>query len=287
MSLPRLQHTEAQDPAYFRFRRQMMTFWFIWSLISIVTLMITGLGIIIAPLAMGYVLLITVTRSYHKTQVESFQHYRQIEALMNLHALIDIRYPLPPMRLWAVSPDFVVHLVTLIFDNRPRHILELGSGSSTTVMCYCLEKLGEGHITAVEHQSTFAENTVKTLARHHLSDWGSVLHAPLTEYTHEEQTIYWYDLPEEELPEAVDILIVDGPPNIDKGNNRAPALPALFDRLIEGAIIVVDDYMRQDEHAMVNDWLERYPLDVVETISNEKGTVILRKREATASPPQE
>ena len=35
-------------------------------------------------------------------------------ALMNLHGLIDLRYPLPPMRLWAASPDFAVLVAGII-----------------------------------------------------------------------------------------------------------------------------------------------------------------------------
>jgi len=40
--------------------------------------------------------------------------YSQIDALFSIHALINIRHPLPTMRGWPVSPDFVKVLMALI-----------------------------------------------------------------------------------------------------------------------------------------------------------------------------
>lgn len=279
VELPRLQHIESQDPRLPQFRQRSLNMFYIAAGLSLMSVFVVGiLGLIFAVIAVGYVLLTVQFNIYHRTQIENFHHYRQIEALLSLHNMIRFGHPLPPMRLWAISPDFATLIVSTICQHKPRHIVELGSGTSTLIAAYCLEELEQGSITSFDHDAAFASVTRHTLQKHNQTERATVIHAPLMVMTLAEDTALWYDIAKLQPLEAIDLLIVDGPPEDTEKLARYPALPLLYGKLTDGAIILVDDYMRADEHTMVNRWLAEFDLEVVETLANEKGAAILRKK---------
>jgi hypothetical protein len=78
-----------------------------------------------------------------------------------------------------------------------------------------------------------------------------VIHAPLRGEPP------WYELPGlHEIPDEVDLLIVDGPPACDPGHatRRAPALPWFVERLIDGATVILDDISRPGEREVIASW---------------------------------
>lgn len=279
MSLEPLRRIEAQDPEYPRYRQRQLTTWLVWVGLTGAALLAGGaIAIVVAPVAMAWVIVNVVLDIYHRQQIENFQHYRQLEALTSLHALIDLRYPLPPMRLWGISPDFANLLVTVIKQHRPARILELGSGTSTVIASYALDAAGiEGHITSLEHVDEFTQDNQRTLALHGFVEFAHIVHAPLASVTLEDKQYPWYDTSALDSIHGIDLLIVDGPPDRESKGYRFPALPLLYDKLNDGAIILVDDYIRTAEYQMVNAWLEAYNLEVLDRFANEKGAVILRK----------
>lgn len=279
MTLPKLQHIEAQDPMLPVFRRRNLNMLYIAAALSVITIILSGIwGLVFAIFAVGYVVMMTQFNIYHRTQIENFHHYRQLEALLSLYDMVNIRYPLPPMRLWVISPDFANLLVGHVLRQKPKNLVELGSGTSTILSSYCLEKIGDGHVISYEHIQEFAEASRRSLDEHDLADYATIIQAGLTPTTIRDETFQWYDTQQMEDLHDIDLLVVDGPPDGTQKMARYPALPVLYDRLADGAIIFVDDYMRDDEHNMVNRWLEEFDLEVVDTIATEKGTAILRKK---------
>jgi predicted O-methyltransferase YrrM len=180
------------------------------------------------------------------------------------------------MRLWAASPDFVTLAVGLIRQHKPQVVFEVGSGVSTMVSGYALRQNGSGSLISLEHEHDFMQTTAENIAAHNLGRIARVVYAPLTTVQINGDARRWYDLREVEVP-MIDLLIVDGPPEGTGTLARYPALPMLFERLNPGAYVLVDDYLRDDEYAMVNRWLSEYQLIVVRTLANEKGAAILKK----------
>jgi len=283
MSLPPIQQIEAKDPNVLRIRRQIANSFLFWSVLIIGSLFLGGgFGLIAAPLAIGWLILQNAVALYHHNQIENFQHYRQIESLMSLHALIDIRYPLPPMRLWVISPDFAALLAATIREHQPKTIVELGSGTSTVIGGYALETTPGGHIYSLEHLKEFVTSSQHTLSRHGLADSATIIHAPLTPYPIASEADastqrQWYDTTTFGHIMDIDLLVVDGPPENTHPQARYPALRFFYDRLSDGAIILVDDAMRNDDHNMINRWIDEFNLTVVDQIANEKGAVVLQK----------
>jgi predicted O-methyltransferase YrrM len=183
------------------------------------------------------------------------------------------------MRGWAVSPDFATIVAAAIRDRHPNVVVELGSGVSTLIMGYCLDDLGQGRLISIEHDEAHAARSRDAVARHGLGHVVTIAHAPLADVEVDGRTYRWYKLPE--LPDRIDVLIVDGPPATHDPQARYPALPLLMDRLRDAALILVDDGARRGEREMVARWAERFPLVTVEFQATEKGAYLLRVRRTT------
>ncbi|MFW5696234.1 MAG: O-methyltransferase [Phototrophicaceae bacterium] len=293
MALPPLRQLETQNPEFQRFRQQTLNQWLLVGGLAGLSMLLMGIvGLAITLFALGYVLITTLMNIYQRLQVENYQHYRQIEALMSLQATLKLHYALPPLRLWSISPDFGLLLAEQVRRRQPTRVLELGSGASTLVLAYALEAVGSGKLISVEHNEEYVERTRRELDKHGLSDWVTVIHAPLTDVTDDESTYRWYDIPDDMDLDQIDILIVDGPPVEGQKMVRYPALPMLFEHLAPDALVIIDDYLRADEHRAVNRWLDEFDLEAVETVANEKGAALLRKTQPEAArelpqPPAE
>lgn len=208
------------------------------------------------------------------------QHYRQTEALFSLFHYLDPVLPLPEMRGWAASPDFLKLVMETILTDRPRLVLEASSGVSTLVTAYCLKKLGGGKVIALENGAPFAAKTQDLINRHGLNDWATVIHAPLVTVHLPEGQWQWYDL--SRLPVAIDhidLFVVDGPPGFLQPLSRYPALPLIADRLSPRATILLDDGDRPDEREIVQRWQNQWPQWRGELLPLEKGAFVLRREQ--------
>jgi predicted O-methyltransferase YrrM len=283
MPVPRVSHIEEQDPKFFVFRRDTYIRWAVWAIFAVIASFLLGnYGVALALIVLGYLILSTLLQIYHKLEAEQVRHYWQTEALFSLYSTLRIAHPLPPMRLWAASPDFVILAVSLIREHRPRVALEIGSGASTIISAYALKEVGEGILISLEHDKSFAETTAANLVSHGMNHVASVHFAPLKLVKVGSAEKLWYDISVlENFPDSIDLLVVDGPPSGTGTLARYPALPLLYDRLSPGAYVLVDDFMRDDEYTMVNLWLDQFRLNVIRSYANEKGAVILQK------PPSE
>ncbi|WP_304298667.1 class I SAM-dependent methyltransferase [Chromatium okenii] len=206
------------------------------------------------------------------TRQETSVLFAQIQALLALERKLDLSEALPPMRGWAGSPDFLLVVANEILTRKPQTIMECSSGVSTVVIARCLQMNGCGHVYSLEHDINYANKTRQLLVKYDLSEWSTVLDAPL-ETKHTETP--WYS--ESMIPNnlsPIDILIIDGPPAQTAHLARFPALPRLQPRLSKNALIILDDAHRDDELEIVNRWKNLFSLQ--ETNMNcEKGCILL------------
>lgn len=138
---------------------------------------------------------------------------QQLEALDGLYARLHLeRGTLPPTRGWAASPDFLTILYDHAARERPEFILECGSGVSTLVLARCLQQIGHGHILSLDHDAAFGERTREHIERLGLSEYAEVCIAPLVPQEIGTQELVWYDLSKVDLPDRIDLVVVDGPP---------------------------------------------------------------------------
>lgn len=219
-------------------------------------------------------------------QSQSAKDYQQTEALFSIFSQIQPRSPLPAMRDWAASPDFLKLVISVIQQYQPRCIVEAGSGVSTLISGYALEALysasgelesGEARqVMALDHDLNYAHQTQQNILNHRLQNVAKALYAPLKQFDIGSAQWLWYDT--NDLPpfQTIDLLIVDGPPWYTQPIARYPALPLLFDRLSDGAILLLDDADRPDEQQIIQRWQTEFPCCLIQHISTEKGACLIQ-----------
>ena len=188
------------------------------------------------------------------------------------------RAPLGPYRGWALSPDAALWLALCVMHSRPRTVLELGSGTSTAVIAAAAQTAAlDTTIVSLDHEPGFAARTRALLqARGMAADVRDAPLVPRAGWPHR-----WYDEQSLDGLGDIDLLVVDGPPDVDGLGTRAPAFALLKDRLAPGAAIFVDDADRPAEVAMVERWLAEDPSLRRGRRASEKGLALLSRREAS------
>lgn len=211
--------------------------------------------------------------------------FRQVEALHGLYAELGLKNSLPPMRGWAASPDFLMELVSHARAARPRRVVECSSGISTLVLARCMQLNGGGKVVSLEHDPVYAARTREQLARLGLSGWAEVIDAPLRRQQWHGAAWHWYalDALPGAVPDGIDMLVIDGPPQSTGALARYPAGPALFGRLNGGAGVFVDDASRPDEQAMLARWASEFPELQQSLRPCEKGCAVLLRLPAAAA----
>lgn len=218
------------------------------------------------------------------TELEARTLYRQIESFQHLMSLLKLEKPLPPLRGWAASPDFLLLVAQHMLSGKPYRAIECSSGASTLVLARCMQIIGHGHVYSLEHEAHYAEQTRAQLRDQGLEEWATVCDAPL-ESVQEGHVSPWYSL--KNLPDDARecrLLVVDGPPKDTGPLARLPALPRLANRLHPECVVLLDDADRPDEKVIVQKWLESDPTLEKRDLPCEKGcAALLRKRSESAT----
>ena len=202
--------------------------------------------------------------------------YAQLEMRMALEKDLQLPCALPLTRGWAGSPDFLRHVHRIAMSLRPENIVECSSGTSTVVLARTAQMLGRGHVYSLEHDPVFARKTRAELERNGLQAYATVLDAPLRDHVLAGAHWRWYETAG--LPDAIDLLVIDGPPSTTQALARYPAVPALNDRISKGGCVVLDDADRPDERAAVARWKSEFQYVSGEDLFAEKGIAFLKRQ---------
>jgi hypothetical protein len=198
----------------------------------------------------------------------------QMQHLLTLDDRLSITYALPPLRGWQSSPDFLVILMNHALKTRPHVTVECGSGASTIILARCSQICGDGHVYSLEHDIAFAKKTRDRLSMAGLTNWATVVHAPLIDYLIGGRIWQWYSLGD--LPDlSIDLLVVDGPPMPLGKMIRYPAGPLLLPKLSEAGTVFLDDTHRPGEKAIIELWTAEHSNFISEEFQTEKGCVAL------------
>lgn len=237
----------------------------------------TDVAIVVGVILGVLVVVATQFHLYRSAQEQLAFAQRQTQALIALHHALPLRRPLPPLSGWATTPEFAVMVMDVIDRNDCSSIVELGSGASTLIVGYVLEKRGAGHVVSLDHDPVFMETTRREITANGLEQYCTVHHAPLVRQLCGGETVVWYDVQHIEFPKAIDLLIVDGPPVKTQRHARYPALPLLSRYFADRVTIVLDDAARTSETEILERWRKEFPAFGLETIPTMKGTAILRR----------
>jgi predicted O-methyltransferase YrrM len=209
-------------------------------------------------------------------QARSDESRGLVEASVALYQAIHPVAPLPPMTGYALAPDAALKLYDLVRRKHPRVAVEMGSGVSSIVIGYALKAQGSGRLFSLELNEEYARRTRAELEVHGLSDYVTVLPAPLRDVTVDGAHWRWHDPAGLADVENIDLVFDDGPPRVLGPHLREAALPMLLPKLSHDAVYMMN-FVAADERRTVSDWLRRFPDFHAEWLETKKGNVILRR----------
>jgi predicted O-methyltransferase YrrM len=205
------------------------------------------------------------------------QRYRdevltQVSGVVGIYQVLQPRVPYPTFGGWAIDGGSARHFISKILTDRPQVIVEMGSGLSTILAAQAMDVIGiEGQVISLEHDESWAEHARSMVEQHGVAHRCRVVHAPLVDTIVDGESYKWYDLTKAELPEQIELVLVDGPPKSTGPLARYPAIPLLYDSLRIGATVLIDDAARPDEREALARWAEMYPDLSVTFVEGSKG----------------
>jgi predicted O-methyltransferase YrrM len=183
---------------------------------------------------------------------------------------------LPHLGSWKADVGFLRHIVREIARLRPAHVVELGAGASSLVTAQALRLHGGGQLHSFDQHGDFVEATRQWLAEHGLAV--DIRHAPLI-HDSKDWPGRWYAI--DDLPDQIDLLIIDGPPWSVHPLVRGAA-DSLFARLSPNGVVLLDDAARPGERLVARRWRQRWPhIDFRLAKDGTKGTLVGRRRDAS------
>lgn len=165
---------------------------------------------------------------------------------------------------WALNVETARTLAAYLECVQPTSVVESGSGSSTVLFSQYAEA-HKANILALEGSPVFQKKTKELLEKWNTGKTTRVIHAPLTR----EKEGPWY---QGDLPEHIDLALVDGPRQADGG--RGAAMRHLMPRMSPGATIILDDTDRSEEKRTMSNWKRLYGLDFT-SVQGSSGTASL------------
>lgn len=186
---------------------------------------------------------------------------------------------LPHLGSWKADTGFLRHIVTQIAQRRPAVAVELGAGASTLVAAKAMALHGGGHLISFDQHGGFVDATRQWVVDNGLDV--DIRHAPLDAEV-DGWPGRWYSV--SDLPDRIDLIIIDGPPWSVHPLVRGAA-DSLFRRLAPGGVILLDDAARPGERLVARRWRNRWPdIDFRLMHDGTKGTLVGVKR-AVGVPP--
>ena len=194
-----------------------------------------------------------------------------------LEQQLELKYALPVTPDWSAAADFLFVIKEHCLKYKPETIVECSSGLTTLTLARCCQLNEHGKVFSLENGEQYAQKTDEHLKQFAVDDYAQVIHAPLQKVSIGDNDYDWYKT--EQLPDnSINMLVIDGPPGFIQKHSRFPALPILFDRLADKAIVFMDDAGRDDEKEIVQMWLDTLPGVGHEFIETDRGCSVLMIR---------
>ncbi|QBR93389.1 class I SAM-dependent methyltransferase [Nocardioides euryhalodurans] len=203
-----------------------------------------------------------ISESLFRSRVDAEARESDANARWALAGLMGTGETWPTMGGWALGPAAVTEWIRRVSAMETPQVVELGPGSSTLLLARAVP---HARVHAVEHDPVYGDR-IRAAA----TGWGlsgvTVVDAPLRATA--EETAWYSGDSVSALPERVDALLVDGPPNWDGKGRRSPARRVIEERMPAGALVLVDDTDRPDERKMVRGWVRSGLCRVVQDSGN-------------------
>ncbi len=187
---------------------------------------------------------------------------------------------------WALAPESSKFLGSLIRHYDFENILEFGSGYSSSIIAYELEKSNRGVLDSID-SSTYWSNRAEELAStynliHRIRFF--VLKLKLTVYKNHPCIFYNMDEPVHHFCQKYDLVVIDAPHH-DLG--RDGALYYAFTKVKVGGYFFVDDYNADHMRRTIRRWITAFPrsISIKSFVEIGNGIAIIKKEGLVANEP--
>ena len=174
---------------------------------------------------------------------------------------------------WALSLPAARELEEYLWTEKPRALLETGSGSSTLIFArYALEN--DATAFSWEHDARYFRNTSDLLGKYNLEEGISLEHRPLVKVPVLKEMLPWYG--GVKVKTKLDFVLVDGPPRSTGG--RLAAMFQLWNNLADDFVLWLDDANRPGEQEALNLWEKEFPVQyTIHEVGGRATGVVTRK----------
>jgi predicted O-methyltransferase YrrM len=183
---------------------------------------------------------------------------------------------------WRITEEAFNCIVELIKNLGCKKIVEFGSGASSIRLAMAFP---ETKIMSIESDSLFYRETLKLRQKWQKQGNLRVLFSPLGFQMHGPCLFYSYkyqDYLHINGNEAIDCVIIDGPPYFTL-RGREACLYQVYNQIPLGGMVILDDFRREGEKNIVENWLSTYPgsFEFQEIDIGHKLALLRKKRHVT------
>ena len=210
--------------------------------------------------------------------------YRELRAFINLQPMLNNAFL--PYSFWAMEPSNILNLLSTMQYQKYRTVVECGAGVSTLAIGKLLMQMGEGHVYSLEEDKHWYDVMCSAVAHDGLSDYVTIVHAPLEHNTTSGTLWYAAEATGRVLAQAghIDVLLIDGPKSIAP-LSRYPALPTFAPAIDSTSLIILDDSKRGNEKKVIKQWGEAFDIEVEQLTATLRGQAYIRLRTRPRTDP--
>lgn len=160
----------------------------------------------------------------------------------------------PSTNEWALTPEVMELVRSLVLNLRSTSVLEFGAGQSSVAIAQSLDALGGGSLTSIDHAPEYCSESWGEV-RHISSVDSKLIPTSVSLQFTRDGLMFGYHQIEAELSRRgpYEFVLIDGPPG---RFGRQHTLYAAWPSLADGAIVLLDDYRRLREQSTVKNWLK-------------------------------
>lgn len=156
---------------------------------------------------------------------------------------------------WSIGEQSFAKIVEMIEQNaRPDRIVEFGSGLSSIRLALAFP---DAAIVSIEGDARCFQRTTAQAQQHLAKANLEVRFKPLRLLRYGAEEILSYEPDSFFGSDMIDCAIIDGPPFYALRGRKA-CLYQVYSRLKTGGLVILDDYERESEKSIVNEWLQVY-----------------------------
>ena len=154
---------------------------------------------------------------------------------------------------YSSSPEMLEELFNRIVAEKPKTILELGSGLSTLIASYAVKKNGYGRVASWDSLETRASGNREIINSHNQEIFSEIHHVQTREKPDNLDQFVWYDM---EPETGLNFLIIDDSIEQPGVPEAKDAIRALKSHLEPGCTILLHDRIRPAAKDTIPFWLD-------------------------------